>query len=152
MTTKKEIPSDGSFDFLNFKDVIDPLNTKGIISSTQLKDWQNVSQVKQFPGKIAKQVIPLDFAFYRMSIVTKVEPGVVVETHMHEEPVFRYVVEGKLELNGIKHEVGDWVLVPSRTPYRVVSPIGYTVLASYGAKCGSPHDDVVLRRDEVIGG
>ena len=79
-----------------------------------------------------------------MSIITTVEPGTVVDTHMHQEPVLRVVAEGDLTLNGIEHKAGDWVLVPGGTPYRVTTKNGYTVIASYGAACGSPHDRVVL--------
>ncbi|AUP80047.1 cupin domain-containing protein [Flavivirga eckloniae] len=136
----KNVESDGSFDYLNLKEIIDPLKAEKIISSTQMKNWQEKSKVKQFPNKISKQVIPIDFAHYQMAIVTKVEPNVLVDTHMHEEPVFRYVIEGEFKLNGMLHKAGDWVLVPSRTPYRVVSEKGYTVFSEYGDKCGSPHD------------
>jgi len=143
MDDKKKVLSDGSFDPLNIKDVIDPLKANKIISSKQMEGWEKVSGVKQFPGKISKKVIPVNFAHYKMAIVTKVEPNVLVDTHMHEESVFRYVVDGEFELNGMKHKEGDWILVPSKTPYRVVSEIGYTVLASYGVQCGAPHDKVV---------
>jgi quercetin dioxygenase-like cupin family protein len=145
MEKQNKIKTDGSFDDLNLEAVIDPLSATKIISSTQMEDWAELSKVKQFPDKITKKVIPIDFSHYRMTILTKVEPDVLVDTHMHEEPVFRYVIEGEFELNGIRHKPGDWILVPGNTPYRVVSEIGYSVLASYGAKCGSPHDDVVGR-------
>ncbi|WP_289044342.1 hypothetical protein [uncultured Olleya sp.] len=143
MKNKKNIPKDGSFDHLNFEEVIDPLKADKIISSTQMKGWEEVSEVKQFPNRITKKVIPIDFTHYKMAIITKVEPNVLVDTHMHEEPVFRYVIEGEFELNGIRHKPGDWILVPGNTPYRVISEIGYTVLAEYGGKCGSPPDIVI---------
>ncbi len=137
---RKKVESDGSFDYLNLEAVINPLNVQGVKSSTKMENWEKISPVKQFPDKITKKVIPIDFAHYRMIIVTKVEPGTLVDTHMHEEPVFRYVIEGEFELNNIKHVAGDWVLVPSHTPYRVTTDTGYIVIAAYGGKCGSPHD------------
>jgi|GEM_PF-2278942 len=139
----KKVKSDGSFDPLNLKEVINPLKANKIISSTQMEGWEKVSAVKQFPGKISKKVIPINFTHYKMAIVTKVEANVLVDTHMHEEAIFRYVVDGEFELNGIKHKKDDWILVPGNTPYRVVSENGYTVLASYGVQCGAPHDKVV---------
>jgi len=145
-----DIPSgDASFDPLLLEKCIDPDTETKVISSTQMNDWENVSPVKQFPNRISKKVIPADFSRYKMSIVTKVEPGVSVGTHTHEEPIFRYVVEGDVTINGIKHGPGDWVLVPSKVPYNVATVNGYTVFAKYGVQCGTPHDrNVVLdRRD-----
>lgn len=142
------IKSDGSFDYLNLDKAIDPYKATRIISNKNVKNWDEISPVKQFPGRITKKVIPIDFDHVRMSIFTKVEPNVKVDTHMHEEPVFRFVIEGELVLNNIKYVPGDWVLVPGKTPYNVTTDIGYSVLAEYGAKCGSPHDSVVGIRND----
>jgi len=136
---------DEGFDNLS-DNVIDPDRATKVVSSKTVKDWENQSPVKQFPGRITKAVIPIDFGRYHMMMTTKVEPGVKVDLHAHEEPVFRYVIEGKLTLNGVEYEPGDWILVPSKVPYQVQSDTGYTVLASYGQKCGAPPDKQISKK------
>lgn len=135
------VPMDDGFNYLDLNNVIDPDNFTGIISNKTIKNWEQLSLVKQFPGRITKTVIPIDLARYRMTVVARVEPGVKVELHAHEEPVFRYVVEGELTLNGVNYESGDWILVSSKTPYEVFTKSGYTVLEDYGCKCGAPPND-----------
>jgi hypothetical protein len=137
--------ADEGFDDLKLEVAINPETAKGIVSSTQLVGWEEMSPVRQFPGRIKKSVIPIDFAYYRMGILTKVEAGVTVGIHQHAEPVFRFVIAGDLTINGIKHKSGDWVLVPSNTPYEVRTRNGYTILASYGMKCGAPPDSVISK-------
>ena len=136
-------PIDVHFDALNVDEIIDPARESGIVSSKSISGWESLSPVKQFPGKISKSVIPIDFRDYRMMVVTNVSAGQIVDTHRHEESVFRYVVSGEMILNGTSYSSSDWVLVPANTPYRIESPLGYVVVASYGVKCGAPHDKVV---------
>ena len=140
-----KIMKDAGFDYLNKKSIVNPQKAEGVISSKTYDGWENVSQVTQFPGRIQKSVIPLDFSYYQMAILTKVEAGVTVGRHSHAEPVFRFVLKGDLTINGIEHGLGDWILVPSDTPYEVSTKTGYTILANYGQKCGAPPDELIKK-------
>ena len=81
---------------------------------------------------IKKTFIPVDLAFFRQGVITTVEPETEVDSHKHDEPMLRYVLDGSMKLNGKKYLPGDWVLVPKNTPYEIYTDTGYTNMSIYG--------------------
>lgn len=69
-------------------------------------------------------------------MLTTTEPGTHVATHAHDEPMFRYVIEGSLTINGTEYRPGDWVFIPEGVPYDIRTTEGYTTLGCYGQACG----------------
>ena len=122
---------------LPVSDFINPESVNEIVDSYTFKggDWQKKTHLSGFQEGVEKSVIPVDMQFYRLSVLTTVAPGIVVKKHHHDEPIFRYIISGVLNLNGKTYRAGDWVLVPKKHPYEISTEEGYVTLAGYGQAC-----------------
>lgn len=123
---------------LPFGDFLDPFAVTEIVSSKTYRDgeWRRLTNLRGFTKGVDKVVLPVDISRFRIMVVTSVAPGTHVKLHRHDdEPIFRYVTDGKLRLNDVDYEAGDWVLVPVGFPYEITTQEGYTTVAGYGVAC-----------------
>lgn len=111
-----------------------------IISNKNFKegDWNALCKLKKSPPNVHKRVIPVDFRDFCMLVVTEVAPHSSVKKHSHAEGIVRFVISGSFNLNGVKYDEGDWVLVPESVPYEITTETGYVVIAGYRTWCEEP--------------
>ena len=132
------------WDEINWSRMYDPNEITEIISSKNISNWAKIHPLTVIPNRIDKSLIPIDFAMFRLMSVTTVGPGVRVAPHSHNEPVFRFFLEGSVVLNGVHYKAGDWLLIPKDTDYELETKDGYTALVDYGMRCGAPPNGDVL--------
>lgn len=106
------------------------LEGKEIIVSTDF----NVEQLSE-SGNIKKTPIVWPLHLYNMFYITEVPPNTSIPIHFHDEPVFRYVVKGDLEINGIKIQPETWFVVQKGVKYQIKTESGYTALVGYTSIC-----------------
>jgi len=59
----------------------------------------------------------------------RMEPGATVPEHAHKQAIFRVVVDGSLEYDGMTLKAGDWMLVPAGRAYGLTAgPNGCTTM------------------------
>ncbi|HCF4146256.1 cupin domain-containing protein [Pseudomonas aeruginosa] len=134
----------GRVDKINWSNMYDPSKVTELISSKTIYNWAKVHPLTVIPNRIDKSLIPIDFKKFRLMSVTTVSAGVTVVPHSHDEPVFRFILNGSLVLNGVLYEAGDWMLIPKDMEYELNTEEGYTALVDYGVKCGAPQNGDVL--------
>ena len=83
------------------------------------------------------QKVPISWPLYKynMFFVVSVPARTVVPSHVHDEDVFRYVLEGTLKLNGRKIKAGEWFVVRAGTTYRIFTDTGYKAISGYTSIC-----------------
>jgi quercetin dioxygenase-like cupin family protein len=71
-----------------------------------------------------------------LAFMTEAAAGAVLPAHSHEADLFRVVVAGSLEFNGVQLGTGDWMFIPKGTTYQytAASNPGATTLHCYGPK------------------
>jgi len=130
---------------MNLKDVVNPLDLTEIVSSKNFKGgkWKEEGYSLNHPEtNFNKFIIPVDFDYFNLSVITEVDPNTVIAEHQHDEPLFRYIVKGELTINDEHYEEGDWIIIPKDYPYSINTEQGYRTMGSYGgncAACGHPH-------------
>ncbi len=134
----------GRVDKITWSRMYDPTKVTEIISSKSITNWAKLQPLTVIPNRIDKSLIPIDFRMFRLMSITTVSAGVKVVPHSHNEPVFRFFLKGSVELNGVRYEAGDWMLIPKDIEYELHTEEGYTALVDYGGKCGTPQNGDVL--------
>ncbi|MBT3237264.1 MAG: hypothetical protein HOL37_10545 [Rhodospirillaceae bacterium] len=73
---------------------------------------------------------------HNMFYMVTVPAGKHIETHRHDESIFRFIAKGSLLLNK-EHTItsGMWFVVKADTPYEIETKEGYTSLAGYTSIC-----------------
>ncbi|GLI23473.1 hypothetical protein XFLAVUS301_31470 [Xanthobacter flavus] len=123
---------------LEYIDIIKPDEITEIVSSKSFLDgkWLSKTKHKLFnEPELRKYFIPIDFSCYSLQLISIIEPGTIIPEHSHTETVYRYVLDGSFELNGLKFERDDWILVPKDYKYSIITETGYRVLSAYHAEC-----------------
>ncbi|QEN87714.1 cupin domain-containing protein [Labrys sp. KNU-23] len=125
---------------LKFSDFLSEERAKEVTDSTQFMGgkWKELCRQTNFSPNIAKYIIPVDIGYANFLVLTEVPAGAVTKAHAHDEPMFRYVLSGSLELNNRSYEAGDWVYVPKNVPYEITTKTGYSTLSGYGQACVEP--------------
>lgn len=139
----------GREDKIDWSRMYDPATVTEIISSKSISNWAKLHPLTVIPNRIDKSLIPIDFKAFRLMSVTTVSAGVKVVPHSHNEPVFRFFLEGSVELNGVRYEAGDWMLIPKDVEYELFTEGGYTALVDYKAACGTPPNGDILSPTRV---
>lgn len=140
----------GRVDKINWARMYNPTKVTEIISSKSVSNWAKIHPLTVTANRIDKSLIPIDFKYFRLVSITTVAPGVKIVPHSHNEPVYRFFLSGSVEMNGVRYEAGDWMLVPEGIEYELYTEHGYTALVNYGAACGTPPngDDLSLIRNK----
>ena len=64
-----------------------------------------------------------------LSFTGQMEAGADVPEHAHNQAIFRIVIQGSLEYNGMTLKAGDWMLVPAGQRYELkAGPDGCTTM------------------------
>jgi len=71
-----------------------------------------------------------------LAFMTDADAGAVLPTHSHDADIFRMVVSGSLQYNGVWLSAGDWMFIPKNTRYQytAASNPGVRTLHCYGPK------------------
>jgi quercetin dioxygenase-like cupin family protein len=71
-----------------------------------------------------------------LAFMTEADAGAVLPAHSHEADLFRVVVSGSLEFNGVRLSAGDWMFIPRGTTYQYTAAPnpGVRTLHCYGPK------------------
>lgn len=122
---------------LQLEEFVQPEDATEVISSKDFREgrWQQLAHLRNAPAGVRKTVIPVDVSYVRFLVVSKVEPGTMVTSHAHDEPIVRYITTGRLTLNGQPFEAGEWMVVPRGVDYHIETDAGYTAVAGYGVAC-----------------
>ena len=113
--------------------VVNPMFVNEIVSNHNIKEMHNLDDVQlsasnQFTN-VTDEAIPVDASVFREMHTVSVKSGVQIQSHAHKYPVFRYITDGSMNLNGIEYGKGDWMVVPSGTNYQIqTGPEGYMAL------------------------
>lgn len=121
-----------------YDDFVDPYKITEIVDSRTFMGgaWRSLTTLQDFTNGIDKFVLPIKLEQYRIFVVTRVVAGRIIKSHSHDdEPMFRYLVAGSFDLNGIKYNTGEWVIVPIGLNYEIYTEDGYTSIAPYGMSC-----------------
>ncbi|MDB5530743.1 MAG: hypothetical protein JWR51_3846 [Devosia sp.] len=122
-------------------EIIDPTTIRELISSTTYlaPNLEKKTSHRGSTEKIKKSYIPIDFTIWDQCLVTSVEKQTHIQSHSHDEPLFRYVLEGSFRINGILHKAGDWVLLPQNFVYEIDTEDGYKTISHYYTICVVEH-------------
>ena len=125
---------------IGFADFLSAESTREIVDCHTFSDgnWKQLTRQNNFPENIKKHIFPVNINYANFVVLTEVDPEVKVRPHIHDEPMFRYVLKGTFHLNGKYYEEGDWVFVPAGVPYEMETQTGYTTLGCYGVHCTDP--------------
>lgn len=127
------------FDFaLDPSQVIDPLAITDIVSSKSFLGGQWLDKTKHLlfnEPEVQKWFLPVDFSYWKIQIISVIEPLTIIPEHEHDEPVFRFILEGSLELNGVFYERYDWIIVPANFRYAIQTREGYKIISAYHINC-----------------
>jgi quercetin dioxygenase-like cupin family protein len=71
-----------------------------------------------------------------LAFMTEADAGAVLPEHSHAADLFRVVVSGSLQYNGVVLSAGDWMFIPKNTRYQytAASNPGVRTLHCYGPK------------------
>ena len=73
-------------------------------------------------------ILPIDISEFKQIRHIKVEPNSSIHEHAHEGPVCRFITKGSAVVNGVTYKEGDWMVIPSKTKYKIESSTGYEAL------------------------
>jgi quercetin dioxygenase-like cupin family protein len=89
----------------------------------------------EFKGEIDKAFLPVELSNFRDMVFTQVKGALRVEPHTHPGTMFGVVVDGRLRINGVELERGDFYLVPPGQAYGIETVDGYNLVAAYNNSC-----------------
>lgn len=100
---------------------------------------RNVSIPQLFDGvenKVKKTPIAWPLVSYGLFYIVDVPEETLIAPHHHEEEdIFRILISGDLEINGIKIQQGEWFVVQKGTTYSIKTDSGYKALSAYTSIC-----------------
>jgi hypothetical protein len=76
---------------LNFSDFVSEENATEIVDSNTFHDgrWKELCRQTNFPVNIVKHVVPVSISHANFIGITEVAPGSSVNSHSHDEQIFR---------------------------------------------------------------
>ena len=118
------------------EDALEGLENQPVIRSSDVPEiWLGTGPVKRMP-------ILWRLYEHTMFYITTIEAGTRVETHRHPENVFRYVIDGAIDIvvDGRSYPVskGMWIAVRANTDYSVITrsnPTAATIASAYQYQC-----------------
>ena len=124
MAEEETSNQDGNTEYLSkyikrLEDALEDLEDRPVIRSSDVEEiWLGSGPVKRMP-------ILWRLYEHTMFYITTIEAGTDVETHCHHENVFRYVIEGAIDVlvDGRSYPVsqGMWIVVRANTNYSLVT-------------------------------
>jgi hypothetical protein len=108
---------------------VDPFKINNIVDKDNFVDYLNTEMDVTDQSKIEgvqRDIVPVDLGGLREMRITDVAPGTTVPSHAHKSPVFRVITSGEAIVNGKTYKTGDWMLIPTGTPYEIKTEIGYS--------------------------
>lgn len=102
----------------------------GIVLSSEL-DLKALAE----PSGLTRTPITWPLQDLNMFYVLDAPPCTDVPKHAHQSDIFRFVIEGELEINGHHVQTGTWMIVPKGTKYSITSKTGYKALVAYKDLC-----------------
>jgi hypothetical protein len=86
-------------------------------------------------NEIVKTPIAWSLWDYKMFYIVDVPAGTEIAPHKHDESIFRVLISGDLEINGISIDIGEWFVVKAETIYSIKTTGGYKSLSGYQYQC-----------------
>lgn len=123
---------------LDSSDIINPDDVTEVVSSRTYLGGALRARTKHRlfnEPQLKKYFIPVDFRAYGLMLYSFIDPDTFIPEHDHDEAVFRYILDGELELNDMPFSKGDWLIVPKFYKYSIKTITGYSVLSGYHANC-----------------
>ena len=87
------------------------------------------------PSGLSRIPITWPIQDLNMFYILDAPPCSDIPEHAHQSDIFRLVMEGDLEINGIEVKAGIWMLVTKGTQYSISSKTGYKALVAYKDVC-----------------
>lgn len=104
--------------------------TGGIVFSSEL----NLKPLAE-PSGLTRTPITWPLQNLNMFYVLEAPPCSNIPRHAHQSDIFRFIIEGELEINGQTVKTGTWMVVPKGTKYSISSKTGYKALVAYKDLC-----------------
>ncbi|PYI77247.1 MAG: hypothetical protein DMF04_06770 [Verrucomicrobia bacterium] len=115
------------------EEALERLEEQSVITSNDVPEiWLGSGDVKRRP-------ILWRLYEHTMFYITTLAPGTIVETHQHNENVFRYVIDGAIVVRvegkpPYRVSQGMWIAVRANTYYSLEAR-GTTLLSAYQYQC-----------------
>lgn len=86
-------------------------------------------------NKVVKTPVAWPLMGYNMFYVVDVPPDTTIPPHSHDEDLFRVLISGDLNINGVDIQIGEWFVVKSGSPYSIRTEGGYKSISAYRSIC-----------------
>lgn len=68
-------------------------------------------------GQCKASWVPLDFGEFARCYIHEEKAGFCVDKHKHDSSTFRFILSGRIVINGESYTAGDWIFIPANFVY-----------------------------------